>query len=82
MDRPAEAVLVDDGNRDGSYQLMAAAGTDPRFKVLRLSSPWASGRHHGWHGLRERARRCRLMDADLQDPPEVVLEMAARWRRL
>ena len=21
-----------------------------------------------------------VMDADLQDPPEVVLEMAARWR--
>ena len=38
LDGPAEVVLVDDGSRDASYQLMAAASEeDPRIKVLQLS---------------------------------------------
>ena len=32
LDGPAEAVLVDDGSKDASYQLMLEAhDTDPRF---------------------------------------------------
>ena len=81
LDGPAEVVLVDDGSSDGSYELMVAAReTDPRFKVLRLS------RNFGHQiaitaGMDVAAGNAVIvMDADLQDPPEVVLEMAARWR--
>ncbi|MFY9888376.1 MAG: glycosyltransferase, partial [Streptosporangiaceae bacterium] len=38
LDGPAEVVLVDDGSRDRSYELMVAVhAEDPRFKVLQLS---------------------------------------------
>jgi dolichol-phosphate mannosyltransferase len=81
LDGPAEVVLVDDGSSDRSYDLMVAAReTDPRFKVLRLS------RNFGHQiaitaGMDVAAGNAVIvMDADLQDPPEVVLEMAARWR--
>ena len=81
LDGPAEVVLVDDGSSDGSHDLMLAAHEiDPRFKVLRLS------RNFGHQiaitaGMDVAAGNAVIvMDADLQDPPEVVLQMAARWR--
>ena len=81
LDGPVEVVLVDDGSQDGSYQLMAAANReDPRFKVLQLS------RNFG-HQVAITAgmdvasgQAVIVMDADLQDPPQVILEMAARWQ--
>jgi polyisoprenyl-phosphate glycosyltransferase len=81
LDGPAEVVLVDDGSRDGSYELMAAVTQeDPRFKVLQLS------RNFGHQiaitaGMDVAAGQAVIvMDADLQDPPEVILDMAARWQ--
>ncbi len=67
LDGPAEAVLVDDGSKDSSYRLMLDAhDTDPRFKVIQLS--------------RNFGHQLVVMDADLQDPPHVILEMAAKWQ--
>jgi polyisoprenyl-phosphate glycosyltransferase len=81
LDGPAEAVLVDDGSTDSSYRLMLDAHeTDPRFKVIQLS------RNFG-HQLAITAgmdnasgQAVVVMDADLQDPPHVILEMAAKWQ--
>src|SRR5579875_2845752 len=81
LDGPAEVILVDDGSSDGSYRLMAEANErDPRFKVLQLS------RNFG-HQLALTAgldvatgQAVVAMDADLQDPPEVIPELARRWR--
>jgi polyisoprenyl-phosphate glycosyltransferase len=81
LDGPAEAVLVDDGSKDASYRLMREAhDADPRFKVIQLS------RNFG-HQLAITAgmdnasgQAVVVMDADLQDPPEVILEMAAKWQ--
>jgi polyisoprenyl-phosphate glycosyltransferase len=81
LDGPAEVVLVDDGSRDASYELMTAVNReDPRFKVLQLS------RNFGHQiaitaGMDVTAGQAVIvMDADLQDPPEVILQMAARWQ--
>jgi len=81
LDGAAEMILVDDGSSDGSYELMSLAReADPRFKLLRLS------RNFGHQiavtaGLDVAAGNAVIvMDADLQDPPEVALELAARWR--
>jgi polyisoprenyl-phosphate glycosyltransferase len=81
LDGPAEVVLVDDGSRDGSYALMLAVNReDPRFKVMQLS------RNFGHQiaitaGMDVAAGQAVIvMDADLQDPPEVILQMAARWQ--
>jgi glycosyltransferase involved in cell wall biosynthesis len=81
LDGEAEVILVDDGSSDQSYALMTAAREiDPRFKLLRLS------RNFG-HQIAVTAGldvavgdAVIVMDADLQDPPEVALELAARWR--
>src|SRR4029450_2085310 len=81
LDGPAEVVFVDDGSRDRSYGLIVdACRADDRFRAIQLS------RNFG-HQLAITAGldfaagdAVVVMDADLQDPPEVVLEMAARWR--
>jgi dolichol-phosphate mannosyltransferase len=81
LDGEAEAILVDDGSRDRTYELMAAATSgDSRFRLVRLS------RNFG-HQIALTAGvdlaagdAVVVMDADLQHPPEVVLELAKRWR--
>jgi polyisoprenyl-phosphate glycosyltransferase len=81
LDRESEAILVDDGSRDRTYELMLeAASADVRFRLVRLS------RNFG-HQIALTAGvdlaagdAVIVLDADLQDPPEVILELAARWR--
>jgi len=81
LDGPAEVVMVDDGSQDSTYQLMTEANReDSRFKVIELS------RNFGHQlaitaGMDAAAGQAVIvMDADLQDPPDVVLEMAAKWQ--
>src|SRR5215469_2097994 len=81
LDGPAETVLVDDGSQDSSYPLMLVArGLDPRFKVIQLSRNFGhqlaitAGMDHA------SGQAVVVMDADLQDPPHVILEMAAKWQ--
>ena len=81
LDGECEAILIDDGSRDASYSLMKAIrARDRRFKVVRFS------RNFGHQiavtaGLDfARGDAVVLMDADLQDPPEVVQEMVERWK--
>jgi glycosyltransferase involved in cell wall biosynthesis len=81
LDGAAEAILVDDGSRDVTYEKMLdAVGRDGRFRAVRLS------RNFGHQiaitaGLDlARGDAVIVLDADLQDPPEMILEMAARWR--
>ena len=81
LDGDAEAILVDDGSRDRTYGLMLrAADADPRFRLIRLS------RNFG-HQIALTAGldlatgdAVIVMDADLQDPPEIILDLAAQWR--
>jgi polyisoprenyl-phosphate glycosyltransferase len=81
LDGPAEVVMVDDGSRDHTFQLArAASASDPRFKVIQFS------RNFG-HQLAITAGldatsgdAVIIMDADLQDPPHVILQMVEKWR--
>jgi dolichol-phosphate mannosyltransferase len=81
LDADAEAILVDDGSRDRTYEIMLeAAGKDSRIRAVRLS------RNFG-HQIALTAGvdlaagdAVIVLDADLQDPPEVALELAKRWR--
>jgi dolichol-phosphate mannosyltransferase len=81
LDGPSEVVLVDDGSRDRSAALVAdQSGLDPRFKMIRLSRNFG---HQiavtaGLDAVQGQA--IIIMDADLQDPPELVHEMVAKWR--
>src|SRR5438552_10426328 len=76
-----EVVLVNDGSRDGSGELLRQIHTEePRFKVVSLSRNFGhqpavtAGVHHA------RGDCVILIDGDLQDPPEVIGEMVKKWR--
>ena len=81
LDGSAEVVLVDDGSRDDSYPLMLELNAlDPRFKAVHFSRNF--GKEIAVSAGLDLAtgEAVVLLDADLQDPPELVIEMAARWR--
>jgi dolichol-phosphate mannosyltransferase len=76
-----EVVFVDDGSRDGSAELLRQFhGEDSRLKVAYLS------RNFGHQpavtaGIHLSKGQCViLMDGDLQDPPEVIPQLVAKWR--
>jgi len=78
---PYEIVLVDDGSTDTSWETMRGlAAADERIRLLRLS------RNFGHQialtaGLdAARGEAVVLIDGDLQDPPELIPELVARWR--
>ncbi len=74
-----EILLVNDGSRDGSWAIMTRlAASDPQLRAIDLS------RNHG-HQLALtagldlcRGERILIIDADLQDPPELLSAMLAR----
>ena len=75
-----EIVLVDDGSNDNTWNVLSElAKRDPHYKVIRLS------RNHGHQialtcGLDQAAGQIVLiMDADLQDPPELITDMILKW---
>lgn len=76
-----EVILVNDGSSDGSAQALdALAQNDRRFKILHLSRnfghqaaltaglEWAQG------------NTVTVIDADLQDPPELIAEFLVKWQ--
>jgi dolichol-phosphate mannosyltransferase len=76
-----EVVFVNDGSRDRSFELLReVAAREPRYKVLSFSRNF--GHQTAITAGMDRAEgdAVVVMDADLQDPPEVVRAMIARWR--
>ncbi|NHO31756.1 glycosyltransferase family 2 protein [Acetobacter fallax] len=76
-----EIVCVDDGSRDDTLKrLVALADTDHRFRVLELSRNF--GKEAAMSAGLDAARgdAAILIDADLQDPPELIPEMILAWR--
>jgi glycosyltransferase involved in cell wall biosynthesis len=76
-----ELVCVNDGSRDGTLPaLVALAGSDTRVRVHDLSRNF--GKEAALTAAVEQARGDVVvpMDADLQDPPEVVPALVTKWR--
>jgi polyisoprenyl-phosphate glycosyltransferase len=76
-----EIVCVDDGSGDDTLaQLLAASRFDRRIKVLELSRNF--GKEAALTAGLDAATGDAVipMDADLQDPPELIIEMIERWR--
>lgn len=77
-----EIVLVDDGSRDRSWELMEAlARDDQRFVAVRLSRNF--GHQFALTAGYEQARGSAIicLDADLQDPLKVTLSMIEEWEK-
>ncbi len=76
-----EFVFVDDGSRDGTAEIMRGlAARDPRVRAVLLS------RNFGHEAAIEAGLRAAagdaviVMDADLQDGPEIIPRLISAWR--
>jgi len=79
---PIEFIFVDDGSTDHTRSRLRDALTSwPGWTLLKLSrnfgqqAAYRAGLDHA-HG-----QAVVFLDADLQDPPEMISEMVERWRR-
>ena len=80
IDYDYEIVMVNDGSKDNSYQVMCElAEIDPHIKTISLS------RNFGSHaaclcGMANATGDCAVIKAaDLQEPTELILEMVDSW---
>lgn len=79
---PYEMIYVDDGSRDGTWEILSSIAVEnPEVTALRFS------RNFG-HQLAVTAGMDAadgdaviIMDADLQDPPEVIADMIKAWEQ-
>ncbi len=81
LGEPWELVLVDDGSSDGSTEaILQLAEEDARVRPVIFARNFGhqiaitAGMDYA------RGQAVVVMDADLQDPPEVIPDMVARWR--
>ena len=81
IDYDYEIVMVNDGSKDKSYEVMCELATkDPHIKTISLS------RNFGSHaaclcGLSNATGDCAVIKAaDLQEPTELILEMIESWK--
>jgi glycosyltransferase involved in cell wall biosynthesis len=81
LGEPWELILVNDGSGDGSAEKIAELhATDARVKGLSFSRNFgfqvavSAGLDHA------SGDAIVLIDADLQDPPEVITDMIAKWQ--
>ena len=77
----AELLFVDDGSRDHTLQLLRQiAARDAAVRVVSLSRNFghqlalSAGLEHATGDV------VAIIDADLQDPPELIAEFVAKWR--
>jgi dolichol-phosphate mannosyltransferase len=77
-----EILFIDDGSTDRSRLILAdLANRDPAVRVLLLARNFGhemattAGLQHA------RGQAAVVIDADLQDPPELIAEFVARWRQ-
>jgi dolichol-phosphate mannosyltransferase len=78
---PFEIVLVNDGSHDRSGAIMDELhAQDPRVKVVHFSRNFGhqiaitAGTDHA------QGQSVAVIDSDLQDPPEVIVDMYHKWR--
>lgn len=80
-DEPWELVLVNDGSPDNSLEIMLDIhDKDPRVKVVNFARNFGhqiavtAGMDH------TSGDAVIIIDSDLQDPPETMLDMIAKWK--
>ena len=78
--REAEFLCVDDGSRDRTWELLRAQHErDPRWRCLSFARNFghqaavSAGLHYATGAAAV------IIDADLQDPPEEIARLLARW---
>jgi glycosyltransferase involved in cell wall biosynthesis len=78
---PFEVIVVDNGSTDATPELMRAICTrDPRWKFIRLSRNFGYQNSISAGMLAANGDAIMVIDADLQDPPELIPAFVAKWR--
>jgi dolichol-phosphate mannosyltransferase len=82
LGEPFEIVLVNDGSRDSSPEIIRSLHQqDPRIRVISFSKNFGhqiaitAGMDYA------RGQAVVVIDSDLQDPPEVIPRMIEQWRQ-
>jgi len=76
-----EILYVDDGSADSTWErVMALAAEDPTVRGLRFARNFGHQAALTAGVDAARGKAVVIIDGDLQDPPEVIPEMVARWR--
>jgi dolichol-phosphate mannosyltransferase len=82
LDAPWELILIDDGSSDGSTdEILKIAGQDSRVKPIIFARNFGhqiaitAGLDHS------RGEAVIIIDADLQDPPEVIVDFVEKWKK-
>jgi len=76
-----ELVLVNDGSRDRSGQIMRELhARDPRVKVVDFARNFGHQIAITAGADYAQGDAVVIIDADLQDPPEVILDLLVKWR--
>jgi glycosyltransferase involved in cell wall biosynthesis len=81
LDAPAEIIYIDDGSRDESGVILVDLhASDPRVALVALSRNF--GKEVAMTAGIDHAQgdAVIVMDADLQDPPELIADMVRAWR--
>ena len=77
-----EIVLINDGSRDGSAALLdSAAATDPAVTVVHFSRNFGHQAAVAAGLAQSKGQTVVVLDADLQDPPELISSLLAEWRK-
>ena len=77
-----QVICVNDGSRDRTLAaLLAHAGRDPRIVVVDLSRNFGKEAALSAGLARVEGDAAVVIDADLQDPPELIPDFVERWRR-
>lgn len=81
-DWDVEAIFVDDGSEDASWEaIVDITGSWPAARGVRLTRNFGS-QMAILAGLREaRGEAAAVLSADLQEPPELLPDLVAAWRR-
>lgn len=80
LDYDIEFIFVNDGSRDDSLDLLVDLGRrDPRCRVIDLSRNFGHQVAVTAGVDAARGDAIVIMDSDMQDPPEVSLELIAKW---
>ena len=76
-----EVILVDDGSTDQTWELLQAQHQrDPRWRALSLARNFGHQTAISAGLFHAVGQAVVIMDADLQDPPELIADFIGKWR--
>jgi glycosyltransferase involved in cell wall biosynthesis len=81
LGEPFEIIFVDDGSRDGTLGMLAAAAAqDARIKVVALARNFGKDVALSAGLAHAKGDAVIPIDCDLQHPPELIPQFVAKWR--